>query len=380
MVGLLVLSSSSSSPRRRSRTSGSRPSTRSARSATCRRMPISPILWLVLVVAGGIAALRLAPHPLRLGRRGGALGLRHASPPRLPAEHAAGRAASHRGTGRGGCRSGDGIDGPERSMTLRQALPWVLLGALGWGYVAFLGASMLAGDPPTAGFDLALLLEAGRRVAEGASPYDPALIDGASVAATSLFYSYPPPVAAGHAARRRPRGSRRAGHLGPRRGHRRRRRWRGRGASGWIQTADRAARASDRGSAALRAALRHRHALREPQRLVPGAVRPDAHRRPGAGRRARVAAGDPGGIALAVVSIAKLHPASLGVWFLVRGWVDRDRDRRPWMVVAVAILAGFAILGVSLLVGGSRRGRTTSRSCGRARARTSWTLATPLRP
>ena len=83
-----------------------------------------------------------------------------------------------------------------------------------------------------------------------------------------------------------------------------------------------------------------------------GVVRPDAHRRPGAGAARGSRPAILGGIALAVVSIAKLHPASLGLWFLVRGWVDRDRDRRPWMVVAVAILAGFAILGVSLLVGG----------------------------
>ena len=79
-------------------------------------------------------------------------------------------------------------------------MPWILLGVIGWGYVLILGASMLATEPPTAGFDLALLTEAARRIGAGASPYDPELVGGAPVAAPSLFYSYPPPVAQATAA------------------------------------------------------------------------------------------------------------------------------------------------------------------------------------
>lgn len=41
---------------------------------------------------------------------------------------------------------------------------WLLVGALGWAGVAFIGWTMWQLNPPRAGFDLALLLEAARRV------------------------------------------------------------------------------------------------------------------------------------------------------------------------------------------------------------------------
>jgi hypothetical protein len=72
---------------------------------------------------------------------------------------------------------------------------WLIVALLGWGALAVLAMSMLATRPPTAGFDLELLLDAGRRVGHGQSPYDPAILAGASPSAESLFYSYPPPVA-----------------------------------------------------------------------------------------------------------------------------------------------------------------------------------------
>jgi hypothetical protein len=80
----------------------------------------------------------------------------------------------------------------------RFALPsaaWIGLAAIGWGGVGWLGLSLLGADPPRAGFDLGLVLEAGRAVAGGRSPYDPAIIDGSAPAAVRLFYSYPPPIA-----------------------------------------------------------------------------------------------------------------------------------------------------------------------------------------
>jgi hypothetical protein len=73
---------------------------------------------------------------------------------------------------------------------------WLGLAALGWLGVVWLGMSLYATQPPSAGFDLELLLEAGRNVAAGRSPYDPAMLAGTAPAAPSLFYSYPPPVAA----------------------------------------------------------------------------------------------------------------------------------------------------------------------------------------
>ncbi len=72
----------------------------------------------------------------------------------------------------------------------------VVLGGVGWTGLGALAASMLSADPPRAGFDLALVLEAGRRVAEGRSPYDPVLLAGARIpSAVDLFFAYPPVVA-----------------------------------------------------------------------------------------------------------------------------------------------------------------------------------------
>jgi hypothetical protein len=56
-----------------------------------------------------------------------------------------------------------------------------------------------------------------------------------------------------------------------------------------------------------------------------------------------------GGIALATAAIAKLHPASLGVWFGVRGL---GGDRPSGRVFLVALGIGLAVLVASLLIGG----------------------------
>ena len=83
-------------------------------------------------------------------------------------------------------------------MKLRRARPnpvWIVIGVVGWAGILWLGSRMFATNPPTAGFDLELLLRAGRDVAAGRSPYDPALLAGGAPVAERLFYSYPPPVA-----------------------------------------------------------------------------------------------------------------------------------------------------------------------------------------
>jgi Glycosyltransferase family 87 len=69
------------------------------------------------------------------------------------------------------------------------------LGVVGWVGLVWLGATMWSASPRTAGFDLELVLQAGRDVAAGRSPYDPTMVAGAAPGATDLFYSYPPPVA-----------------------------------------------------------------------------------------------------------------------------------------------------------------------------------------
>ena len=73
--------------------------------------------------------------------------------------------------------------------------PWVVTGIVVWLGVAWIGWMLWQNSPPKAGFDLALLLEGARRVLAGETPYDPAMLAGASPDAVELFYSYPPPVA-----------------------------------------------------------------------------------------------------------------------------------------------------------------------------------------
>jgi Glycosyltransferase family 87 len=80
-------------------------------------------------------------------------------------------------------------------MTPRTAGLVALVGGLGWIGLVWLGIRLYATNPPTAGFDLELLLQAGRNVAAGRSPYDPAMLAGTAPVAEALFYSYPPVVA-----------------------------------------------------------------------------------------------------------------------------------------------------------------------------------------
>ncbi|HEV8488521.1 MAG TPA: glycosyltransferase family 87 protein [Candidatus Limnocylindrales bacterium] len=72
---------------------------------------------------------------------------------------------------------------------------WAILGTAMWAGIAVLAARMFATVPPSAGFDLELLLAAGRDVAAGRSPYAPSIVAGVAPTGTSLFYSYPPLVA-----------------------------------------------------------------------------------------------------------------------------------------------------------------------------------------
>ena len=219
---------------------------------------------------------------------------------------------------------------------------WVLIGLIGWGAIAALALTMLANKPPTAGFDLELLLEAGRRVAQGQSPYDPAILAGASPSAESLFYSYPPPVA---------QVMRVFGGLAPQVA-----------LAAWAVGATVAMIAVGVAIARRTGARATRGQIALPLLAVSPFVFPFAiallfgnldawfpalygvmllsaiQQRE---RRPALAAG----AALAVVGISKLYPASLGLWFLLRGRTGRR-------VVAVAIaVGGFVVIG-SLLAGG----------------------------
>ena len=228
-----------------------------------------------------------------------------------------------------------------RSQLATSIVPWLLIGAIGWGFLLVLGASMLSTRPATAGFDLELLLDAGRRVAAGQSPYDPSLVGGGAVDAPSLFYSYPPPVA---------QGMRLVAALPS---------WFvlvawGIGASAAfaavaVAIARRIGRRDSGGALAVPVLAIAPFVFPYAIGLLFGNLNVWFPALYGlillAGVAPAGSAGAIGGVALGVVSVAKLHPASLGVWFLVRGPAERR-------VAAIAGLTIGAIVVASLLVGG----------------------------
>jgi glycosyl transferase family 87 len=221
------------------------------------------------------------------------------------------------------------------------AIVWAVIGLIGWTALTALASRMLAMQPPTAGFDLELLLDAGRRIAAGQSPYDSALIGGAVVQAESLFYSYPPPVAqvmrllAGL-----PTGFVLLG-------------WGVAATAATAAVAVRVARLSGWSGSAATVALPTVALL---PFVFPFAIAllfgnldawfPAVY---GllllAGLRPIGAAVSGAGIALAAATLAKLHPASLGVWFVLRG----PGERR---VAAVAAATALGIVALSIAAGG----------------------------
>jgi hypothetical protein len=232
---------------------------------------------------------------------------------------------------------------PARSVALGAL---VVVGIVGWLGLLWIGATLYAATPPKAGFDLELLLRAGRDIAAGRSPYDPALVAGTAPVAESLFYSYPPVVAQLMAAF--------AGLPSP----------------VMLVVWDAAAVV---GLAAVAVALARRFAPDLPSRSVALTVVALAPLcfpfaigllfgnldvffpllygamllavAPGTTPAVQGA----GGVALATAAIAKLHPASLGVWFAVRGL---GGDRPSVRVFLVALGIGVALLVASVLIGG----------------------------
>ncbi len=225
---------------------------------------------------------------------------------------------------------------------------WVLAGAIGWAGILYIGWMLWQASPPKAGFDLALLLEAARRVTAGQSPYDPAMLAGTSPGAASLFYSYPPPVAQAMTLLAwLPDGVVLV-------------LW-GLGATlGLGLVAWRIGLAGGR-SAAWRSGLK---TLAMAALLLPFVVAVlfgnlDAWYGLALGALV-LAVGVPrptsgqavaGGIALGVISVAKLHPASLLVWLLVRAVADRQGPAARTLVAAVA--TGIVLVVASLAIGGT---------------------------
>lgn len=229
-------------------------------------------------------------------------------------------------------------------------LIWIGLGLLGWIGVIWLGVSLYSTDPPSAGFDLELLLEAGRHVAAGMSPYDPGLVSGVSPAAPSLFYSYPPPVAQATSLLA------------------------GVPSSVVLIAWDVAAVL---GLLAVADGLRRRLA---PERSRASVLLPVVALAPfvfpfvigllfgnadvffpllyGAMLLGSLVDQRAGylraGVALALTSL-KLHPASMGLWFLGRGLRQRSSGEPPraWAAIGAALVGVAVIVVVSLLVGGT---------------------------
>jgi hypothetical protein len=70
----------------------------------------------------------------------------------------------------------------------------LVVALFGWADLSILASAGLSKRPPEAAFDLQLLLDAGRRVAAGQSPYDFSAV-AHGLTGRDLFYSYPPIVA-----------------------------------------------------------------------------------------------------------------------------------------------------------------------------------------
>ena len=238
-------------------------------------------------------------------------------------------------------------------------------GVVGWAMFAIIAARAYHGSPPGSGFDLELLIAGGRQVASGHSPYAEAMLAGRSVEIATLFYSYPPLVAQAFSLLA----------------------WLPSGAIFAVAVAAASVAAvAVAGAVATvaRSASAGRAVLLPVAALLPfwfpytvgmlfgnldiffpalyGLVLIPAILPARAEHEDRWVV--LGGVALALASVTKLHPAVLGVWFLVRGaaeWRRRDERRpfgplglpRSWRVAGVAIVTVAILVAASLIAGGT---------------------------
>lgn len=229
-----------------------------------------------------------------------------------------------------------------RSVDPRFAATLLLVvGAIGWLGIGWIGLRLLSLDPPRAGDDLRLLLDAAGRAGAGLPLYT-AGPTGTTLQADSLFFSYPPVVAQalvplvscpfvlvllgwGAAAT--------AGFLAV---------VRFLPGAGPLLTRQVAVGLPYVFPFAIALLFGNANAWFP---LVFGlgilaAIRPDR-------RTAGLA-----GVALALAAAAKLHPASVGLWWFVR-WLRDGRRGTAGTVVLAGLVTGLALLGASLLVGGA---------------------------
>jgi hypothetical protein len=241
----------------------------------------------------------------------------------------------------------------------------VTAGIFGWLALAWLLSQMYRGTPPGAGFDLELLITGGRRVAAGISPYEPSMLAGRSVEIATLFYSYPPlvaqafsllaslssPVIFAGAVAAASLSAVAAGAAVARRA--------GSSALAWVAVLPVAALLPFWFPFTLGLLFGNLDIFFPAlYGLVLVAALPA--RQPERSERWLVA----GGVALAIAALTKLHPAVLGLWFLVRGAIELRRGGdvaqfgpvalpSSWRVVVYAAATAAAILAGSLVAGGT---------------------------
>jgi len=216
-----------------------------------------------------------------------------------------------------------------------------IVGGIGWLGIVWIGLQLLSLSPPRAGDDLRLLLDAADRASAG-QPLYAAVPSGATLQASSLFYSYPPIVAQA---------------LVPLAG------------VPFVAVLMGWGIAATAGFLAVTQSLNDAggHLVRQVGAGLPY-VFPFAVTLlfgnanawfplvfglgiltllRGDRRTAAIA-----GAGLAMAAVVKLHPASVGLWWLIR--CVRNGCREPARTVFFsALLAGAAVLLVSLLIGGT---------------------------
>jgi hypothetical protein len=233
-------------------------------------------------------------------------------------------------------RAGRGL-GPLVSLS---TAAWAVLGVAGWVGLVVIAAQLAAMVPPRAGDDLRLLIEAAGRWRDGAALYGVAGANS-SLVAEGLFYSYPPLVAqalvpltsfrfevvlaawAVGAATGLTIVARQLGQIG------RRVTLPAVALTAFIYPFSVATLFGN-----VNAWFPFLFGLVLVAVLLPS-------------RKSTIA----GGVAVAVASAAKLHPAILGAWLLARRWRNGPADPGG-RILAVAIASGLGLLAASLVIGG----------------------------
>lgn len=223
---------------------------------------------------------------------------------------------------------------------------WAVAASVGWAGVVLVALGLRSMNDGALGFDLELVLEAGRRVARGELPYDPTVVAGtADLDAQDLFYSYPPPLAQLTALAAGVPSTFALVVFGVL------------GIAAFVGVAFRLARAWESNVSGARVLVPLLGVLPFVYPMTVALLFGNLDvwypalyglvllaALPGADRLRLVA----GGASLAVLAITKIHPALLGLWFLIRA----TRDRSARLVLAATLVVGLAIVGLSLATGG----------------------------